>query len=134
MRIGYPCVNRTIGCRSDTTFRLKSYSKKRLEETVAGNLSRLFRILKFNLSHNRLFFRISSNLVPLASHPIFKFNWQEVLKDKFRQIGTFVKSCGMRVSMHPDQFILINSPHLPILRRSVKGLRYHCQILDLMGL
>jgi len=90
--------------------------------------------LKFNLSHNILFFRISSDLIPFASHPICKFNWQEVFKGKFRQIGTFVKSCGMRVSMHPDQFTLINSPHLGILRRSVKELKYHCQVLDLMGL
>jgi UV DNA damage endonuclease len=102
-------------------------------ETVAGNLSCLIRILKFNLRHNILFFRISSDLVPFASHPICKFNWQEVFKDKLRQIGNFVKSYGMRVSMHPDQFILINSPHLRILRRSIKELKYHCQVLDLMG-
>ena len=58
MKIGYPCINRTIGCSSDRTFRLKSYSKTRLIETVENNLGCLDKILRYNVEHNMLFFSI----------------------------------------------------------------------------
>ena len=40
----------------------------------------------------------------------------------------------MRVTMHPDQFILINSLDAGIYERSVAELVYHARVLDLMGL
>lgn len=40
----------------------------------------------------------------------------------------------MRISMHPDQFTLINSLKGGIFKRSVRELLYHARILDLMGL
>jgi UV DNA damage endonuclease len=134
MKIGYPCINRTIGCRTDKTFRLKSYSQERLIETVENNTDCLLRILQFNLKHNILFFRITSDLVPFASHPVCRFNWQDHFKRKLKKIGELVKGNHMRISMHPDQFTLINSPDLRIFKRTQKELLYHCQVLDLMGL
>ncbi|MEM2112454.1 MAG: UV DNA damage repair endonuclease UvsE [Candidatus Bathyarchaeia archaeon] len=133
-KIGYPCINRTIGCKSDRTFRLRSYSEKRLIETVGNNLDCLLRILKFNAEHNLLFFRITSDLVPFASHPICRFNWQDRFKSKFEEIGKFIRRNNMRISMHPDQFTLINSVDEDIFNRSMKELEYHAQVLDLMKL
>ena len=36
--------------------------------------------------------------------------------------------------MHPDQFVLINSPNQEIVERSIKELDYHVDVLDLMNL
>jgi UV DNA damage endonuclease len=134
MRIGYPCINRTIGCTANSTFRLKSYSETRLKQTVKNNLESLLRILKFNLEHRLSFFRISSDIVPFASHPINKFNWQGHFQEEFEEIGEFITKNRMRISMHPDQFTLINSIKDEIFERSKNELQYHVEILDLMKL
>ena len=134
MRIGYPCINRTIDCTTNSTFRLKSYSETRLKQTVKNNLDCLIRILQFNLEHRLFFFRISSDLVPFASHPINKFNWQGHFQEEFEEIGEFITKNRMRISMHPDQFTLINSIKDEIFERSKNELKYHAQILDLMKL
>ena len=134
MKIGYPCINRSIGCTANRTFRLVSYHRERLIETVAENLACLRKILGFNREHGILFFRISSDLVPFASHPVMNFSWQDRFLDQFGEIGKMIKAAGMRISMHPDQFILINALDEGILERSVAELRYHAQVLDLMHL
>jgi UV DNA damage endonuclease len=134
MRIGYPCINRTIDCTANSTFRLKSYSETRLKDSIKNNLLCLRKILQFNLEHRLFFFRISSDLVPFASHPINKFNWQTYFQEDFEEIGAFIIKNRMRISMHPDQFTLINSIKEEIFERSKKELIYHAEILDLMEL
>jgi len=134
MRIGYPCINRTIDCTANSIFRLKSYSETRLKQTVKNNLDCLIRILQFNLEHRLFFFRISSDLVPFASHPINKFNWQGHFQEEFEEIGEFITKNRMRISMHPDQFTLINSIKEDIFERSKNELKYHAEILDLLKL
>jgi len=134
MKIGYPCINRTIGCKGDRAFRLKSYSNQRLVHTVENNLACLTKMLRFNVAYGILFFRITSDLVPFAAHPICKFNWQQHFKTKFAEIGDFIKNHGIRISMHPDQFTLINSLDTRVFQRSRKELLYHAQVLDLMNL
>jgi UV DNA damage endonuclease len=73
-------------------------------------------------------------LVPFASHPINKFNWQKYFQQDFEEIGEFIIKNRMRISMHPDQFTLINSLKADIFERSKKELIYHAEILDLMKL
>jgi len=134
MRIGYPCINRTIGCTASRTFRLSSYSEDRLRDTVRENLSCLEKILAYNKKHNLLFFRITSDLVPFASHPVCTFPWQEYFSGEFGQIGEYIRRNGFRISMHPDQFVLLNASDEGVLRRSIADLEYQVRVLDLMGL
>ncbi len=134
MRIGYPCINRTLNCNANATFRLKSYSETRIIYSLKNNLDCLRRILKFSLEHKLFFFRISSDIVPFASHPINKFNWQTHFEKEFEEIGEFITKNRMRISMHPDQFTLINSIKEDIFARSKKELKYHAEILDLLQL
>ncbi|WP_455281096.1 UV DNA damage repair endonuclease UvsE [[Eubacterium] cellulosolvens] len=134
MKIGYPCINLSLNCKGNRTFRLKSYSEERLIETVGNNLDCLDKVLKFNLKHNILFFRITSDLVPFASHPICQFNWQDHFKEKFQQIGDFINNHDIRISMHPDQFTLINPLDSKIYERSIMELYYHNEVMDLMSL
>jgi UV DNA damage endonuclease len=134
MKIGYPCINRSIGCTANATFRLINYSSENVIEKVTNNLDSLQKILEFNVSNNLLFFRISSDLIPFASHPICKFDWKHYFSEQFIQLGTFIKKYKIRISMHPDQFVLINSPNKEIVEKSIRDLTWHCEVLDLMEL
>jgi len=134
MRIGYPCINRSIGCRGDRTFRLASYREERLYDTVAGNLACLQKILGWNLESGMRFFRISSDLVPFASHPVCTHSWQDHFAAEFAALGTFITKQGIRISMHPDQFIVLNARDEKIVARSIAELAYHAEVLDRMGL
>jgi UV DNA damage endonuclease len=40
----------------------------------------------------------------------------------------------MRISMHPDQFIIINALKKEIIKNSIKEIDYHCKVLDAMKL
>ena len=134
MKIGYPCINQTLDCSSSRTFRLASYSEERLISTVAENLACLQRILEFNVAHSFYFFRLTSDLVPFASHAVNTYNWQSHFKETFRQLGSYIKSNNMRISMHPDQFVVLNSPNEQTVKNSIAELVYQSTVLDLMEL
>ncbi len=134
MRVGYPCINRTLECSGNKTFRLASYSEDRLVETVENNLKCLKRMLEFNAENDILFFRITSDLVPFASHEINDHDWQEHFEDEFLEIGQYIQKNQIRISMHPDQFIVLNSGKERVWRNSVSELDYHADVLDAMGL
>lgn len=134
MKIGYPCINRSIGCTANSTFRLASYTEERLIQTIEKNLKCLYKILRYNAEKNILFFRLSSDMIPFASHPVCEFDWTKHFRDEFRDIGEKIKKHNMRISMHPDQFVLLNSPREDVTERSIRELEYHARILDSMKL
>jgi len=70
MKIGYPCINNSVTRSTTSTFRLASYSESRMIQTIKGNLIHLKQVLKYNVKvkNDLLFFRISSNSIPFASH------------------------------------------------------------------
>ena len=134
MKIGYPCLNEAMDCSAANTFRLASYSEERLLTAVAANLACLRRLLEWNVAQGLLFFRIGSGIVPFGSHEINTFPWQTHFAADFRAIGDYIKAHNLRVSFHPDQFVVLNSPSLDIVRRSIQELIYQGSMLDLMGL
>ena len=134
MKIGYPCINNSVNCTSNRTFRLASYSDKRLRMTIAQNLQCLQTILAYNVFNDILFFRIGSGIIPFASHPVCSLNWQNECAETLATLGEYMKKHSMRISMHPDQFIVINSPRSEVVKKSIEELAYQCQFLDLLGL
>jgi UV DNA damage endonuclease len=134
INLGYACINTTIDCTSNKTFRLKSYSEERLKETIELNLNCLDKIIEWNYKNEIKFFRIGSGLIPFASHEICKFNWQKYYEKEFKKIGKKIKKYKIRVSMHPDQFVVLNSPTKSIVEKSIKEIEYHCDVLDSLGM
>lgn len=134
MKVGYPCINRSLACRSGGTFRLQSFSEARLIDTVNANLDCLEEMLRFNAAYGLLFLRLTSDLIPFASHPVCRFDWAVHFAPRFEKIGRFIKRHGLRISMHPDQFVVLNSPRPDVVERSVAELRYQARVLDALRL
>ncbi len=63
-----------------------------------------------NAERGLLFPRITSDLIPLASHPANRFPWDRAFAPDFARIGDLIRSAGMHISMHPVQYTLLNSP------------------------
>jgi UV DNA damage endonuclease len=134
MKIGYPCINNSISRKTASTFRLASYSESRMIQTIKDNLIHLNQILKYNVKNDLLFFRISSDLIPFASHPICKLAWHNFFQYELEQIGDYIKKYNIRISMYPDQFVVLNSPNEKTVQNSIRELNYHCKLLDTMCL
>ncbi|MEN6341817.1 MAG: hypothetical protein ABFC89_04580 [Methanospirillum sp.] len=100
MRLGYPCINRSIGCTANHTFRLASYSDERLLATAGENLACLERLFAWNVAHGLLSFRIGSGLVPFASHPDCTAPWREALADGLPMVDYASQAPGRRRGTH----------------------------------
>ncbi len=133
MRIGYACL--TLGVQN-TNFRtctLKNATDERLYELIGHNLNSLKNILLYNAENGIRLFRITSDLIPFGSSPANKLDWPKLFKDEFDALGHIIKENKIRVSMHPGQYTVINSPTPDVVSRAVDDLIYHTKILNALG-
>jgi UV DNA damage endonuclease len=81
-------------------------------------------------------YRISSDLAPYVTHPDMpQFHRQiEECADELADLGALARAQGLRLSLHPSQYILLNSPDEELVRKSVADLAAQAALLDGMGL
>jgi len=130
-------------CSPSKTVTVASFNKipareaglNKLKRTAQENLNNTLRILKLNKALNINVFRLTSKLVPLATHPV-TLGWDYIreLNDEFKEVGNFIKQNNFRVSAHPDHYTLINPVHENVLAGSIKDLDYHVGLFEAMGL
>ena len=133
MNIGYACQ---IAGRPDlkiTSCRLKNATDARLRGIITSNLSALEKMIEYNITRGIRLFRISSDIIPFATHPINTIDWQTDYRNDFSRIGKKIKKTGMRVSMHPGQYCVLNSPDTCVVRNAISELNYHAAFLDALG-
>jgi len=130
MRIGYACL--TVGVENTAlrTCRMASATPERLKEIVAGNLSALDRIFDYNYAHHIRLFRISSDIIPFGSKASVPFPWQTLFADELAALGKKAKTYDIRLSMHPGQYTVLNSPRDEVVENAIRDLEYHCDFLD----
>lgn len=134
MSIGYACI---ISGSKDYKFKsciLKNASDNRLRELTFHNLSILDKMIDYNIKNKIKLFRISSDIIPFASHQINKQEWWLESKILFENLGLKIKNNNLRVSMHPGQYTVLNSPHPLVVERAILDLEYHTRFLDSLGL
>lgn len=133
MKIGYACIPIGIPQKTTRSFVLKNFSREKFSESLSLNLKDLKTILEYNLKNNIYMFRISSDIIPFGSHEVNNIDWWNIYKDELQDIGNFIKNNNIRVSMHPGQYTVLNSPSEDIVIKALKDLEYHCTFLDSLG-
>ncbi|MBE5813428.1 MAG: UV DNA damage repair endonuclease UvsE [Clostridiales bacterium] len=107
----------------------------RLKHIARENLKNTLRILKYNKAKDIYVYRMSSKIFPLATYPGLEYtNYIEELEPELKELGDFIKENKMRVSSHPDHFVLLNSISKKVYEDSVKDLMYHLGMFEAMGL
>lgn len=107
----------------------------KLQRLARENLHNTQRLLYYNEASDIYVYRITSKLIPLATHPIAQgWNWTDGLKDELKSLGEYVREQGLRISAHPDHYTLLNSPRDDVLEKSLQDLEYHNNIFKGMGL
>jgi UV DNA damage endonuclease len=134
IRLGYPAQNLTIPASTNRTLRLANLGDaEKVRALVWENLLGLETILRWNAEHGVNLFRIGQSLIPFASHPAFPYDWEAEHGDDLRGIGELARSLGIRLSMHPGQFIQPGSLRPEVSERSLAELRYVARVFDLIG-
>lgn len=105
-----------------------------LHSVTRQNLLHTLRIMHYNIAHEIHVYRLSSSLVPLATHPEVKWDFVSPFRDLFQEIGSLVKKHGIRTSFHPNQFTLFTSDKPNITKNAVIDMQYHHDMLEAMGL
>jgi UV DNA damage endonuclease len=133
MSIGYACL--TVGVPS-TNFKscmLKNAGESKLSEIIAHNLNSLENIIEYNVKNDIKLFRISSDLIPFGSSPANNIPWRDIYSSRFSDIKDRILKSGMRVSMHPGQYTVLNSPDDKVVKNAIRDLDYHASVLDCLG-
>lgn len=130
MRIGYACLTLGVQNAQQKTCTMKNADEERLTELIRHNLGALETISDYNIANDIQIFRISSDLIPFASSPVNTLHWWELFSERFQTIGKKIRDSGMRVSMHPGQYTVLNSPDEDVVLRAVLDLEYHTQVLN----
>lgn len=112
---------------------MKNAGEERLMEVTAQNLAALENLIEYNSQNDIRLFRISSDIIPFGSSPVNTLAWQDLFEPALTRIGDKIRAAGIRVSMHPGQYTVLNSPTDDVARRAVDDLTYHTRFLDALG-
>lgn len=133
MNIGYACLSLAVANTEFKSLRLKNLNEKNLKYIIKHNLDSLNNIIDYNIRNKIKLFRISSDIIPLASHESMYYPWQEEFKEEFRILGKKISENNLRVSMHPGQYTVLNSPNPKVVKKSIEDLRYHTDFLNALN-
>jgi len=133
MSIGYACLNIGTPNTNIRSVMQRNATPEKLTEVTAHNLEALEKMVDYNIANDIRLYRISSDLIPFGSSPVNSLDWPEIHKEAFERIGSKIRKSGMRVSLHPGQYTVLNSPTQDVVERAITDLIYHDKILTALG-
>lgn len=134
MSIGYACLTRGVNDLRYKTCRKQNATKENLAQLIEHNLAVLEDMIDYNQQQGIKLFRMSSDIIPFGSDfEVNDLNWSELFKTCFERIGSKIRRNQIRVSMHPGQYTVLNSPNPDVVSRAMDDLKYHTQFIDNLG-
>lgn len=131
IRLGYACISKTINVTSSSSYTYTNFIKEndydKLDKIIISNFEDLIKIIDYNNKNHIHFYRLSSNIIPLATKKEVQFDYLEKYKYYYQIISEKVKK--MRVDFHPDQFCVLNSTRRDVVNSSITILKYHYNLL-----
>jgi UV DNA damage endonuclease len=138
-RLGLVCITHSeeVRYRALTRKRLLQFGeaeqRRLLRELYADNLARLNRALDFCAARGLRLYRMTSGLFPFADDAAGAGLLEE-FREGLARTGARAAAFGIRLVLHPDQFVVLNSDSPQTVANSVKILETHARVLDLLGL
>lgn len=140
IRLGYVSIALNLPkVTASSTVTYTNYEKQssdekklnKLKQVTLSNLNDLYTILQYNVEKGIHFYRITSQLVPLATHPeVDNWNYRKIFSRDFERIGKFIKEHNMRVDTHPDQFNVLNSIKDEVVEVTKRNLWFHVNLFE----
>ena len=140
IRLGYVAISKALeNTTTSSTITYTNFEKEnkpydKLYKIINNNLNSLIEILNYNIKNNLHFYRLTSKLIPLATHEEVNYNYIIPFKNKFLQIGNLIKQNNLRIDLHPDQFAVLNSTNKTVVDNTFKILEYHYKILNALNI
>lgn len=144
MRLGLCCTFRDepIRFRTTTATYLARLPPPRrtehLRELVAHNAASLEAAVRWCAVHGVGAFRITSSLLPVATHPEVGYRLDALnpggqLEGALRAAGALARRLDVRLSFHPDQFVVPGSAREEVARQSLRELDHLGRLAELVG-
>lgn len=110
-------------------------SIQELSRRISHNLTVTIETVKHCKEIGIKHYRLSCKLFPLVTDPTLKIQvdllpYWNILEQKLVEIGRTAKECGITLSIHPDQFVVLASESDDICDKSVNELNFHAWVLD----
>jgi UV DNA damage endonuclease len=138
-QLGLVCITSSDQVRYRTVTRkrllqLSSEEQKQvLRQLYQDNLQRFNKALDFCEANNIKLYRITSSLFPFADTPEGESVLNE-FDDELKATGDRSQSLGIRIVVHPDQFVVLSSDTPSVIENSIKILQMQAIIFDKLGL
>lgn len=141
IRLGYVAIALNLGkVTSSSTLTYTRYLKlnkedrlKKLKEVTYSNIEALEKILRYNIDNSIHFYRMTSNFIPLATHPDVMWDYLKYFKKDLEYIGKLIKDNNLRVDAHPDQFNVINSDRESVVENTLRTLNMQVDLFEAMN-
>jgi len=144
LRLGLCCkfLEEPIRFRITTAKNLSKYDRKdqldKLSELCLSNAQALMQSIEYCSNNNIGCFRVNSQILPLKTHPDIKYDLidlpdGEQIKKIFLDCKIFSIDHNIRLTFHPDQFILLSSPKPDVIEKSIADLEYQAEVGEFIG-
>ena len=134
---GLVCITLSsdVRFRTITRTRLRTLDTRTQVTTLRAlyrdNAGRLARAIDFCAKRNIYLYRITSGLFPQSEDPP-GYELLDELEPLLATIGERATSQGIRLVMHPDQFVVLSSDGAKIVENSITMLRHQARVLDFL--